>query len=517
MVIGSDVTYMVNYLRGTNGVESCLLDNFWPSADANGDCLIIGSDVTRLINHFRGLAPLAFCETHPPAWGSPDDLPLTQPQEWPNCGQEEDNPPILTAVPNQEIFEGDHLELRIFASDSDGDDITLLAEYLPDNTQFIDSTEGVGGFIFDPAYNQEGIYQVRFIARSTILADTENVQIIVNNTNLAPVLESIGNRVILIDSLHEFQALAFDPDSTIPIMNALSLPDSASYVDNGDGTGGFSWTPGSGDVGAYQVLFIASDGELADSEQVTITVQDSMSQAIIADHTVCSSWQDIPQSVVESVISDFHIYYLHTSHGSQLIEGLEMIEAEDSTYDLPYFNEVWDDLGNYGDTSWAPGTRTYLDGHPECNIAMFSWCGGLTTNTEAGVNIYLNKLDELSLAYPSVDFIYMTGHMDYRGPDGNRAARNNQIRAYCLANDRVLFDFADIESYDPDGNYYPMEGDICNWCTDWCSTHDCPDCELCAHSHCFNCYQKGKATWWMLARLAGWTPVTGYAMPGNDN
>lgn len=235
----------------------------------------------------------------------------------------------------------------------------------------------------------------------------------------------------------------------------------------------------------------------------------SAGQAIIADHTVCAHWVDVPESVIASVISDFHIYYRHTSHGLQLIEGLEIIEAEDSTYDLPYFSEVWDTLGNFGDTTWVPDTRAYLNVHPECNVAMFAWCSELTTNTEEGVNIYLNKLDELSTDYPSVEFIYMTGHMDYWGPDGNRAARNNQIRAYCLANDKVLFDFADIESYDPDGNYYPMTGDRCDWCTDWCQTHDCPDCPLCAHSHCFNCYQKGKATWWMLARLAGWIPGVG--------
>ena len=27
---------------------------------------------------------------------------------------------------------------------------------------------------------------------------------------------------------------------------------------------------------------------------------------------------------------------------------------------------------------------------------------------------------------------------------------------------------------------------------------------LTAHSHCLNCYQKGKAFWWMMARIAGW-------------
>ena len=53
----------------------------------------------------------------------------------------------------------------------------------------------------------------------------------------------------------------------------------------------------------------------------------------------------------------------------------------------------------------------------------------------------------------------MTGHLDGTGPSGNLYARNDQIRDYCVANGKVLFDFADIESWDPGGVYYPDEDD----------------------------------------------------------
>jgi hypothetical protein len=83
----------------------------------------------------------------------------------------------------------------------------------------------------------------------------------------------------------------------------------------------------------------------------------------------------------------------------------------------------------------------------------------------------------------------------------------------------VLFDFADIESYDPDGNYFldKYADDHCNydsdgngtrdanWAEEWSAANpgQCSSCS-CAHSHPLNCDLKGKAFWWMMARLAGW-------------
>ena len=51
----------------------------------------------------------------------------------------------------------------------------------------------------------------------------------------------------------------------------------------------------------------------------------------------------------------------------------------------------------------------------------------------------------------------MTGHLDGGGTAGNLNVRNNQIRNYCIANDKILFDFADIESYKPNGVINLME------------------------------------------------------------
>ena len=132
------------------------------------------------------------------------------------------------------------------------------------------------------------------------------------------------------------------------------------------------------------------------------------------------------------------------------------------------------------------------------------------------INTYLKLMNQLEADYPRVKFIYITGYLDGTGKSGYLNVRNNQIRNFCRAHNKILFDFADIESYDPDGkpflgknandecDYWTFWGQK-NWADEWCNDHpgDCPSC-TCAHSKSLNCILKGKAFWWMMARLAGW-------------
>ncbi|MCP4581781.1 MAG: hypothetical protein GY839_09185 [candidate division Zixibacteria bacterium] len=85
MVIGGDVTFLVNYFRGMPSSEPCPLSGFWCSSDANGDCLVIGSDVTKLVNYFRGTTGLSWCGDYEPQWHEPGELPPDAPAGWPNC------------------------------------------------------------------------------------------------------------------------------------------------------------------------------------------------------------------------------------------------------------------------------------------------------------------------------------------------------------------------------------------------------------------------------------------------
>ena len=260
---------------------------------------------------------------------------------------------------------------------------------------------------------------------------------------------------------------------------------------------------------------------------------------IIIDHT-CTDYTQIPESWIQTVKDNLLIGYGHTSHGSQLVTGMQAFEDtyggiwdfDRATYGASpgiFLNDYWapGDLGHNGSMTWRDETIAMLDDPAnDRNVVMWSWCGGCSDNTPAGIDAYLNAMNNLEIAYLDVTFIYMTGHLDGTGDSGNLTERNDQIRAYCQANNKILFDFADIESHDPDAlaNFMPMlcndncdyDGDgngsrESNWADNWLAAYPSADlttiegnCGGCAHSQGLNCVMKGAATWWMFARIAGW-------------
>ncbi len=263
----------------------------------------------------------------------------------------------------------------------------------------------------------------------------------------------------------------------------------------------------------------------------------------IIDHH-CVDITGIPQSWIEEAKNILHIAYGHTSHGSQIISGMsglvgfangggKGLSLPDNIFtfnnggtggaldlrDTPFSGA--NDLGNPDRVSWAAATRDYLDENQDVNVIIWSWCGQVSSADSSDIVTYLSLMNSLETDYPGVSFVYMTGHLDGTGEGGNLHQRNEQIRAYCEENNKNLYDFADIESYDPDGNYYlnRSANDNCdydsdgngsldrNWALNWQSTHtegyDWYSCSA-AHSQALNGNQKAYAAWWMWARLAGW-------------
>ena len=298
------------------------------------------------------------------------------------------------------------------------------------------------------------------------------------------------------------------------------------------------------------VLSLFSDRQVSEDNAFSAGIW-SESSGIIINHT-CTDITQIPEQWINQAKSDLHIGYGHTSHGSQLTYGMTGLVdfANGGGLGLSHPQDIfaWNDGGTDGALDleegaagepgwleedcgyyplWVDETREYLDdpSHSDVNVILWSWCGQVDDKYAAGTleSEYLIPMTQLEADYPDVSFVYMTGHLDH-ADDANNKAANQMIRDFCMANGKILYDFADIESYDPDGTFYEFTDDNCeyyesadgirlgNWAIEWQDSHvedvDWYDCRS-AHSYPLNANQKAYAAWWLWARLAGWDETPG--------
>jgi len=310
----------------------------------------------------------------------------------------------------------------------------------------------------------------------------------------------------------------------------------------------------------FRIKAYNSSTESDFSNTVHFTTLQQTSTALVANHNYgnLASFK-IPKKSIESAKQNLHIAYGHTSHGSQLTDGMAGLRvfANEGALGTDYMNDLlsWNhtgsnnslhlfegdgygggeldlDAGNF--PNWREKTKSFLDSNPTYNVVMWSWCGQLSYYTAEDLMVkYLVPMNQLEQDYPQVKFVYMTGHLDGSGLSGNLHLRNEEIRQFCLDNNKILYDFADIESYDPSGAYFgdkyatdgcnydyngldrttetgdpaePVNGDK-NWALEWQASHaegsEWFNCTS-AHSQPVNANMKAYAAWWLWARLAGW-------------
>jgi RHS repeat-associated protein len=90
-------------------------------------------------------------------------------------------------------------------------------------------------------------------------------------TNLAPVLDPIGNQTVALGSTLNLTLTASDPNNDPLAFSATPLPLPAGASLNGV-TGVFTFQPDATQVGVINLTFTVGDGFLADSESISITV-----------------------------------------------------------------------------------------------------------------------------------------------------------------------------------------------------------------------------------------------------
>ncbi|MCX6829204.1 MAG: tandem-95 repeat protein, partial [candidate division Zixibacteria bacterium] len=191
--------------------------------------------------------------------------------------------PFLAAIGPKSVYEARNLNFGVTAADPDGTFPTLTTSILPGGATFVDNHNGTGTFNWTPNNAQAASYFVTFYASDGSIIDSEAIVITVLNANQPPVLAAIGPRSVNENANLNFGVSAVDGDGTIPVLTTSALPAGAGFVNNGNGTGTFNWTPTFYQSGVYNVTFYVTDDSLGvDSEIVAITVNNINQAPILA-------------------------------------------------------------------------------------------------------------------------------------------------------------------------------------------------------------------------------------------
>ena len=182
--------------------------------------------------------------------------------------------PSMDAIGDQVIEAMIPYALRISAKDPDNPDaLVYSASQLPPGATFDPVTRLLE---WTPLSNQVGEYSgVTFEVSDGEFTDSENITLTVETHNIAPVLDRIGYRNILVEAEYTLTLSASDPNPGDTLSySAENLPRDAVFDAE---TATFVWTPAANQLGEHgNILFVVTDGVRSDFEYVTLNVVEEL-------------------------------------------------------------------------------------------------------------------------------------------------------------------------------------------------------------------------------------------------
>lgn len=326
---GNQTTAPSVSVRVLNGNSPPLLTPIGPKSVYEGVTLSFTLQATDLDS--RGIA-LAYKASHLPPWGSfnenthqffgtPDfsvassakpkvDYPgvlFEVCDTQPTCVREAisitvknvNRPPVMSAIQSRELKEGEALTITPLITEPDGDAIACTAVSLPRWLKIDPKTCAISGMAsFDVANRSipvRNYKDIRVQACDPEEACAEQIfTIILRDADRRSRLQLIGDKEVDEGRSLKFTVLASDPDRDPVALSASGLPSGASFNDNRNGTGAFSWTPLENQAGTYSVTFEASDQNQSEEETIAITVNErNLSISGVVQDSVGSPFKDL--------------------------------------------------------------------------------------------------------------------------------------------------------------------------------------------------------------------------------
>jgi len=198
----------------------------------------------------------------------------------------DNRPPYILDIDSQFFIEGISGAFGIRAIDPDGDSLFLSALSIPPGSFFVDSMNGRGGFFWKPTFDQAGVHRPVFSATDREYALAFRSILVVLDFDRAPSIAPVADQQVTEGQILSFSVAATDPDGDAISFSAIRLPAGASFVDSGNGKGGFFWQTRVLQADAFSdtsVTFVASSRALADTSVVRVKVDTAL--LTYANHT----------------------------------------------------------------------------------------------------------------------------------------------------------------------------------------------------------------------------------------
>ena len=225
------------------------------------------------------------------------------------------------------------MTINLSASDIDGDSLTYLVD---------GPANGVLGDVsgnqvtYTPNSNYTGVDSFTFKTNDGAAdSNVATVTVTISEVNDPPVLGSIGDKTVDELTLLTFTATATDPDSSLSY--SLTNAPVGAAIDETSGVFTFTPTEDQG-PGNYPLTVTVSDGNSADSEEITITVNEvntdpaAKAQSVLTDEdtdliiTLAADDPDIPANILTYSIVDDPL------HGTVSLAGDEATYTPESNY-----------------------------------------------------------------------------------------------------------------------------------------------------------------------------------------
>ncbi len=169
--------------------------------------------------------------------------------------------------------------------------IEYYSDDIPEEAVFTDHGDGTGTFSWTPSFVADGEYTAQFTLFNFDIPAVIEVPIIVGNVDRGFDWAEFPDRIDTEEGLVvRFNVAGEDPDGDVLTLTYGSddIPDIVEFIDNGDGSGLFTWETTFDDSGSYTASFSLTDGDTVLALDVPIRIENAVRSP---------KWIDFPEEI----------------------------------------------------------------------------------------------------------------------------------------------------------------------------------------------------------------------------